>query len=266
MRRSLFVLLALSIALASPALALGQEWHDSPELAAFFEKKADDATFVLYDVQAGTLTGYNKERAYTRFIPASTFKIPNAVIGLSVGAVADLDEPLPYGGAPQANKEWERDMGLREAMKLSNVPIFQELARRIGLERMRAELRRIDYGNNEIGEKVDVFWLEGPLGISAVEQVVFLSKLAGGALPQPKEAQRLAREALVSEQGDGWTLYAKTGLALRKEPGVGWWVGWVEKGGRIYAFACSLRVKSFEEDAPKRKAYGMECLRILGVI
>ena len=32
-------------------------------------------------------------------------------------------------------------MSLRDAIKASNVPVYQELARRIGLERMRANVR-----------------------------------------------------------------------------------------------------------------------------
>ena len=55
-----------------------------------------------------------------------------------------VDEVLPYGGKPQPRKEWERDMGLREAIKMSNVPIYQELARRIGIVRMREGKLRLD--------------------------------------------------------------------------------------------------------------------------
>ena len=79
----------------------------------------------------------DEARAKKRFTPASTFKIANSLIGLDVSAVKSVDEVLPYGGKPQRIKEWERDMGLREAIKMSNVAIYQELARRIGIERMR---------------------------------------------------------------------------------------------------------------------------------
>ena len=69
-------------------------------------------------------------------------------------------------------------MGLRDAIKMSNVPIYQELARRIGLERMREGVKKLGYGNMEIGSVVDRFWLAGPLAISAVEQTDFLRRLA----------------------------------------------------------------------------------------
>jgi len=68
-------------------------------------------------------------------VPASTFKIANTIIALETGVVKDENEIIPYGGRPF--KHWEKDMSMREAIALSAVPIYQELARRIGLERYR---------------------------------------------------------------------------------------------------------------------------------
>ena len=49
----------------------------------------------------------------------------------------------PTAGSRSRFKTWEKDMGLREAIKVSNVAIYQELARRIGLERMREGVRKL---------------------------------------------------------------------------------------------------------------------------
>lgn len=43
---------------------------------------------------------------------------------------------------------------------------------------MRANVSRLGYGNAEIGQVVDNFWLVGPLKISAMEQTRFLLRLA----------------------------------------------------------------------------------------
>ena len=56
------------------------------------------------------------------------------LIGLSAGVVSSVDEILPYGGKTQPIKAWERDMSLREAIKVSNVSVYQEFARRIGVQ------------------------------------------------------------------------------------------------------------------------------------
>jgi beta-lactamase class D len=93
-------------------------------------------------------------------------------------------------------------MGLREAIKISNVAIYQELARRIGIERMRDGVKRLGYGNMEIGSVVDRFWLEGPLAISAVEQTQFLHRLVEGSLPIDPKALRAVKEITYRENRD----------------------------------------------------------------
>lgn len=253
---------ALLLLLAGRVNAI--EWLDSPELGKLFSDVGVQGTFVAYDVDADSLIGHDRLRAETRFIPASTFKIVNSLIGLSVGAVGSVDEPLPFGGQPQMIKDWERDMGLREAIKLSNVPIYQALARRIGHARMREGLVSLGYGNTEIGAKVDRFWLDGPLKISAVEQTAFLARLARDQLPLSGDVQAKVREIVMLEQNGERTLYGKTGWLNAPNPGIGWWVGWVTKGGHLYSFALNIDITQ-AADAPKRVELGKACLKALGI-
>ena len=89
----------------------------------------------------------------------------NALIGLEVGAVKDMSEVLPYGGKPQRFKQWEQDMNLRNAMQASNVPVFQGLSRRIGLERMREHVRKFNYGSRELLEQTEAYELHGKTGL-----------------------------------------------------------------------------------------------------
>lgn len=257
-------LLTIAILLLS-LNAHAADWQESHEIGELFRSANLNGTFVLCDVAAHQFIGHDQIRAKRRFVPASTFKIPNTLIGLSVGAVNSVDEVLPYGGQPQPVKAWERDMGLRDAIAMSNVRIYQELARRIGLERMRVGVSNLAYGNEEVGAQVDTFWLDGPLKISAVEQTRFLAKLAQEALPFPPASQKTAREIILVEQGAGWTLYAKTGWENAPGPGVGWWVGWVHKNNRVYAFALNLDIRK-ASDASKRVELGKASLKALGIL
>lgn len=255
------VLLGLWLVPAAHAV----DWQESPQVAALFEDAGVTGTFVLHDVGAGSFIGHDRARAERRFSPASTFKVANSLIGLTVGAVSGVDDPLPYTGPPEPFiKAWARDMGLREAIALSNVPIYQALARRIGPDRMRMQLARLDYGNAETGDAVDRFWLDGPLRISAFEQARFMARLAQGTLPLPETAQLAVRDILRLEQRPGWSLYAKTGWENAPGPGVGWWVGWVEKAGRLYVFALNLDIRQ-ATDADKRIPLGKASLAALGV-
>ncbi len=241
-------------------------WRDEPAVTALFRQAGVEGTFVLLDEHRGELRGHNRMRAEQRFSPASTFKVANALIGLSVGAVQNVDEVIPYtGDANPFMREWLEPMGLRGAMKVSNVPLYQELARRIGLARMREAIQRLGYGNQQIDSNVTTFWLRGPLAISAVEQTRFLSRLAHQKLPFPRSAQQQVVEITQVESGPGWSLHAKTGWQNAPGAGVGWWVGWVRKGDQITPFALNIAMGG-AADAPKREQLGRRSLQALGVL
>jgi beta-lactamase class D len=253
------------IAATAPSAAPAS-WREEPAVAALFRKAGVEGTFVLLDERSGELRGYNRSRAEQRFSPASTFKIANALIGLSVGAVPSVDVVIPYtGDANPFMREWLEPMGLRGAMAVSNVPIYQELARRIGLERMGEAIERLGYGNGQIGTNITTFWLRGPLAISAVEQTRVLSALAHRSLPFPRQAQEQVAQITRVDAGPGWSLHAKTGWQNAPGAGVGWWVGWVQKGDQITPFALNLAMAG-ASDAPKREQLGRASLHVLGLL
>ena len=238
--------------------------EESEALNQVFDQAGVQGTFVLYDVSQKKYVIHNKTRSKERFVPASTFKIPHTLIGLSVGAVETVDEIVPFGGEPQPFKSWEKDMSLRNAIKISNVAIYQELAVRIGLKRMQEKVIQMGYGNMEVGASISDFWLKGPLKISAVEQADFLSKLATTALPFDENLQEDTRNIVLIEKNAQWDLYGKTGWENAPNHGVGWWVGWVRKGHNIYSFALNIDIKN-RVDARKRIRLGRACLEALGV-
>ena len=246
-------------------LAQGAEWNNSAQLDQLFKQQQVRGTFVVHDVAADSYTVHNRQRAETRFIPASTFKIANTLIGLSSGAVSSVDQVLPYGGATTRRPEWAHDMSLRDAIKISNVPVYQGLARRIGMQRMRTGLRQLSYGNMDAGTVIDKFWLDGPLKISALEQTAFLDKLAQDQLPFPPEAMAAVRE--ITRQEGTAELHAKTGWGAPPKPAVdiGWWVGWVKKDGKLYTFALNIDIPD-DATGEKRVPLGKAGLRALGLL
>lgn len=237
------------------------ERHD---LEPVFAEQAVRGTFVLLDVAADKLVVVNRKHAEQRTVPASTFKVANSLIALETGVVKDENEILPYGGKPQPIKEWERDMGLRDAIRISNVPIYQEVARRIGRERMAAMVERLNYGNRKIGTVVDRFWLDGALEISPVEQAHFLAQLARRELPLSPRTQTIVRDIIRLEDRNGATLYGKTGWAVSTKPNVGWLVGWVERGEAVHSFALNIDMASAKE-APKRMTIAKTMLERLRI-
>lgn len=245
--------------------ALSAEWTNNSDIKIIFDEKKVKGTFVLYDISNDLFVGFNEARSKTRYIPGSTFKIGNSLIGLSVGAVKNVDEVLPYGGEDQPIKSWENNMSLRDAIKISNVPIYQELARRINLFRMQKNITKLNYGNMDLGLLIDRFWLDGPLQISAMEQVLFISMLAKKKLDFKVSHQEAIAEILEIQKTEEYTLYLKTGWQTATDPGIGWWVGWIERDEKIYAFALNIDMNNIN-DARLRTELGVASLKVLGLL
>lgn len=156
-------------------------------------------------------------------------------------------------------------MSIREAVPASNAAIFQEIARRIGPKRMQEWLNRFGYGNREIEPAIDRFWLDGPLKISPIEQTRFLSLLARRSLATSASTQQTIADILELERTPEHALYGKTGWRFGAEPQLGWWIGWVERGGRYYTFALNIDMAT-DADASKRVPLGREFLARLNVL
>ena len=207
-----------------------------PEWQRHFAARGVKGAFVLFEPGRDRYLVLDEARARRRFLPAATFEIPNALIGLEVGSIADENEAFPWDGKPKMLPAWERDHTLASAIRDSTVWMFQEVARRTGKARMRDWLERLDYGNRDVAGGIELFWLQGGLRIGAFEQVRFLHRLAEGRLPMTQRAQRLVRHALVVEKTRDYALYAKAGTVPGGREAVMWWIGWIERKGRPEAF------------------------------
>lgn len=234
------------------------------ELNHMFQAVNSAVVFVTYDGEKLQRFGNDLHRAETAYIPASTFKMLNALIGLQQHKTTTT-EVFVWDGKARALKSWERDMTLAEAMQVSAVPIYQTLARRIGLPLMQKELHRVGYGNAQIGTQVDRFWLDGPLKITPQQEAEFAYRLATQTLPFDVHVQQEVKEMLYVERRGVAKLYAKSGWGADVQPQVGWYVGWVEQpNGKILAFALNMHIQN-EQQLVMRKQLTLDALDKLGV-
>lgn len=265
MRKRIFYLTNIFFILSLKILALN--FTNSEKVEQIFQQNEVKGTFVVYNPQSNRFIGYNENRAEKRFYPASTFKIYNSLIGLETGVIKNVDEVFyKYNGEKVFLENWAQDSNLRYAIKVSQVPAYQLLAKKIGMKKMQNEINKLNFGNKELGEKVDQFWLRGPLKISAVEQCELLAKLAKSELPYSKTNQKQIQDITILENTKDWTLHGKTGWATSNiEIPVGWFVGWVEKNGQIYSFAINLEMKD-GKNLFKREKIAKESLKSLGIL
>lgn len=226
--------------------------------------------FVLLESGSDTIVRYNPAQCAARYSPASTFKIPNSLIGLETGVIPDQYFVLPWDHQKRNIAIWNRDHDLRSAIANSVVWYYQELARRVGAERMDSLVRRMQYGNMDISGGIDRFWLGSTLRISADEEVAFIRKLRDGTLPVSRRSQEIVKDILILEKSGDYVLRAKTGFAsFPPDSAVGWFVGYVEKGEKVYFFASNIVTGNASRDSDAmfagRKEIALKILRSFGL-
>lgn len=198
-------------------------------------------SILIYDDQNNTFYSNDFERASTGFLPASTFKVPNSMIGLETGVLEDENHLFEWDGQPRRLKNWEADLTLAEAYQYSCVPCYQEVARSIGTKKMNAYLKKFDYGNGEVTDSmIDMFWLEGEFKISQKQQIYFLKRFYNKELPISEKTDRIMRQIMVVDENEDYKLSGKTGWAIRNGNNIGWFVGFLEKQNRIYYIATNV--------------------------
>jgi beta-lactamase class D len=243
-----------------------EEIRDS--LARHFSDDGTAGTFVGYKTDDYLIVASDKDRSGEAKLPASTFKIANSVIALETGVVGDPDKDVfKWDGIKRDIEAWNRDHTLRSAIAASAVPVYQEIARRIGAERMQKYVDLLDYGNHNIGGGIDQFWLTGDMRIDPVQQIDFVDRLRRGTLPVSKRTQDLVRDILpVTKVGDA-VIRAKTGLlgAEIGKPSLGWVVGWAEKGSEQTVFAMNIDCREPRHIA-SRMVITQQCLSDIGAI
>jgi beta-lactamase class D len=239
--------------------------EDKPELEMYFQ--GFTGAFVLYDLNNDRYIRYNPGRCSERFLPASTFKILNSLIGLETGVIPDENYTIAWDGTQYENAAWNQDHTLQTAIQDSVVWYYQELAQRVGTEKMQYYVDAVGYGNQDITGKIDSFWLDGALRISADEQVEFLKRLYRDDLPFSERSMKIVREILVLESSDTYRLSGKTGSVWRIGAAyVGWFVGYVEESDNVYFFATNIESASPDANGSKATGITRDVLQSLEVI
>lgn len=248
------------------ALSGCQNTQDPPvtlreDFKPFFDAHQVEGSILIYDLQEGAFSGYNAERFKTAFIPASTYKIFNSLVALETGVIADENEVIPWDGKDRDYKAWNQDHTLRSAITYSAVWFYQELARRIGEERMQHYVDEAGYGNQDISGGLDTFWLDGALRITSAQQIDILRRLYHDALPFSQRAMDIVKDILVKEETGAYVLRAKTGWSGQ----TGWFVGYLEQNDDVYFFATTIAIMK-DEDNSAREAVTREVLQHLGLL
>jgi beta-lactamase class D len=190
----------------------------------------------------------------TRVTPASTFKIPLAVMGYDTVILTDERTPnWPYrAGYPAwGGAAWMRDADPTHWMTFSVVWYSQQITQRLGIDRLRRYSFDFGLGNADVSgdpgknNALERSWISSSLQISPSEQVIFLRKLVMRQLPASAASMDKASMLVqATSLPNDWTVYGKTGAAFPRKAdgnfdrdrGWGWFVGWATNGMRTVVF------------------------------
>lgn len=190
----------------------------------------------------------------TRYSPASTFKIPLALMGYESKILKDENHPIWKSKEPITYLQdyWSGEKTPLSWMKYSIVWYSQILTTKLGMKNFQIYVDKLDYGNKDLSgtpgknDGLTGAWLSNSLLISPVEQINFIEKLAKNQLPfsvisqtKTKNLIRLFEESLLS---NGWKLYGKTGSDFdqKSKEKRGYFIGFGEKSGKIISFVIHI--------------------------
>ncbi len=211
-------------------------------LKKYFDENKVEGCFTLLNNADATVTVYNMKMDTMRFSPASTFKIFNSLVGLQTGKIIDEKMQIKWDGVTRRIADWNKDMDMTEAFKVSSVPYYQEVARRIGKDTMQHWIDSVGYGNKNISGPVDSFWLNNTLKISPDEQLGLMKKLYFDQLPFRKSVQQMVRDVMLQENNTAYKLSYKTGWGFDDDgKAIGWVVGWIEENKHVYFFVTFIK-------------------------
>jgi beta-lactamase class D len=250
-----FIAPCILLAILLSACSLNSVKKDD-SLKKYFDENKVEGCFALFNNGTGKVTVYNLSRYFdSSYLPASTFKIVNSLIGLQKGKIVNDSMVIKWDSIKRWNENWNKDLTMYEALRVSSVPYYQEVARRIGKDTMEAYLNMLGYGKKTdtaklvITSAIDTFWLDNSLKITPDQQLGLVKKLYFGELPNFfKVHQETVKRAMLFEDSTNFRLSYKTGWGTTpNNKSLAWVVGWIEENNHPYFFV--LNFETADKDA-----------------
>lgn len=252
MRKTIFLLnLFLLVSLNAQGQIKNKKTNEviKPEFETILESFKVKGAVLIYDIKNKIY--YSNDFSWTKmgFIPASTYKIPNSIIALETGVIKNDSAIFKWNGEKRNFKKWEKDLTFKEAFRVSCVPCYQEVARKIGVKRMKSYLKKLNYPGMVFDTlTIANFWLQGKSKISQMQQIDFLQNLYFSKLPISKRTENIMKDIMIIEKTKSYTLSGKSGWGMRNEINNGWLVGYLETNNTVYFFATNVEKEDTNMD------------------
>ncbi len=233
--------------------------------AGLIPAQARIACTLVQKIGAGEPVYQYGNKCDEQFAPASTFKLPLALMGFESGYFETPDLPaITYDPAINAQiKVWRQTTTPRLWLRHSIVWYSWWLTKQMGPDEFQRYVDLLDYGNRDLsGEPgkdngLTHSWLGTSLEISPREQIRFLSRVVEEKLPVSSESIGKLKQAIpqylinpdIRLSGKTGTAWISDANGVRTKKQKGWFVGWLEKAGVPYVFV-HLAVDDKPEPGP----------------
>ena len=217
-----------------------------------FPARADTICTLILDASTADVLVEDGD-CRSRVTPASTFKVPLAVMAYDAGVLTDAHDPVmafQAGDPDWGGTNWTRDTDPEDWMRFSVLWYSQRITHAMGQEALTRHALAVGYGHADFSgdpgfdNGLDRAWIASSLQISPFEQAAFLCGLVLDELPVSSQAMQNARGIMQSWQIGNWLIYGKTGAAYPRRAersfdyarGWGWFVGWAREEDRTLVF------------------------------
>jgi len=197
------------------------------KLENYFKENNLNGSFAIMDNGTGRFTVHNLKRFRdSSYLPAGTFGIVQALIGLQTGQFTEVP-----------------------SFSTDSLPLLEKRG-------AQAWMDSLGYGARNDKERfkintVDSFWLDNSLKITPDAQLGLIKQLYFGQLPFFKAYQETVKKALIQEDNTLYQLGYKTGTGILKNGNqIGWVVGWIEENNHAYFFVLNTESSTAQENLP----------------
>ena len=222
-------------------------------LKQHFDSAQVKGCFTMIDNASGEITVYNMNLDTARKLPASTFHILGSLIALETGILPDENTMVTVDSSIYNQWKGKNPLNLIDAFKENADPFFATVFKNMGSDTLKAMIDSIGYGNKNIGNKGDLFWIDNQMKISPDEQLGFMKKLYFDQLPFRKSVMESVRNMMLKEDNSAYRLSYQTGEGLdEKGQKIAWACGWIEENRHVYLFVTMIDAEKKQIDGAKQ--------------
>jgi beta-lactamase class D len=219
--------------------------------------RAEVVCTLLVNAQSGAVRLEEGGGCETPAAPASTFKVPLALMGYDAGILTGPLEPaMPYRAEYNGTRAEEKvTVNPTSWLRDSVLWYSRQIVAGLGAERFASYVSAFQYGNADVsGDRgknngLTRSWLNSSLKLSPTDQVQFLRRMLAGDLPVSAAAVDSTIAIMPSFSAGAWDVHGKTGTYYeRNADGTyntsrqwGWFVGWADRGDDRVVFAYLIR-------------------------